>query len=137
MKPLPLRLRPGVDLRSGLVAALAESGMGSGLSAFVVSGIGSLSRVTLRLAGANETLQLEDEFEILSLAGTLGPDGAHLHMSIGDAAGRVLGGHVGRGCIVRTTAEVLLAVLNDWELRRVQDPATGYLELQPVPKSSP
>ncbi|XHS80502.1 PPC domain-containing DNA-binding protein [Burkholderiaceae bacterium UC74_6] len=136
MKPLPLRLHPGVDLRGGLAAALAEAGGGS-CSAFVLSGIGSLSRVALRLAGANETLQLDGELEILSLAGTLGPDGAHLHMSIADASGRVLGGHVGPGCIVRTTAEVLLAVLDDWELRRTPDPATGFLELQPVQKSSP
>jgi len=135
MKPLPLRLQPGADLRSGLAAALAASGKGG--SAFVISGIGSLSQAALRLAGANEVLQLTGELEILSLAGTLGPDGAHLHMSIADAGGRVLGGHVGQGCIVRTTAEVLLAVLDDWELRRAADPATGYLELQPVPKPSP
>jgi predicted DNA-binding protein with PD1-like motif len=31
---------------------------------------------------------------------------------------------------VRTTAELLLAVLPDWQFNREFDPATGYRELQ-------
>ena len=40
-----------------------------------------------------------------------------------------MGGHVTRGCIVRTTAEVLLALLPDWRFDREPDPVTGYREL--------
>ena len=39
------------------------------------------------------------------------------------------GGHVAPGCIVRTTAEVLLALLPDWAFAREPDALTGYDEL--------
>jgi len=41
----------------------------------------------------------------------------------------VLGGHVGYGNTVRTTAELLLVETPDWNLTRVNDAATGYKEL--------
>ncbi len=41
----------------------------------------------------------------------------------------VLGGHVAAGCIVRTTTEVLLALLSEWDFARELDAATGFYEL--------
>jgi hypothetical protein len=41
----------------------------------------------------------------------------------------VFGGHVAPGCRVRTTAEVLLALLPEWAFTREPDTATGYAEL--------
>ncbi|HEY9022710.1 MAG TPA: PPC domain-containing DNA-binding protein, partial [Burkholderiaceae bacterium] len=76
----------------------------------------------------------EGDLEILTLSGTLGAGGAHLHMSLSDADGRVLGGHVAPGCIVRTTAEVLLALLDDVRFTREPDAATGYAELHVRPR---
>lgn len=126
MVPLPLRLTPNADLRGGLEAALREHAIEA---AFVVAGIGSLSRAQLRLAGRTEPATLSGELEILTLSGSLSRDAAHLHMSVADADGRVVGGHVAHGCIVRTTAEVLLLLLPDWSFARALDPATGYSEL--------
>ena len=108
MHALPLRLLPGDDLRGALEEKLGELG-----AAFVVQGIGSLSVAQLRYAGVEQATALLGDLEILTLAGSLSPDGAHLHMTVSDAAGHVFGGHVARGCIVRTTAEILLAVLPD------------------------
>jgi predicted DNA-binding protein with PD1-like motif len=122
MSWLPLRLPPGADLRR----ALEEAGVGS---AFVVSGMGSLSDVQLRYAGATEATVLPGDFELLSLSGAITPDGAHLHMAVSDAAGRVSGGHLVYGNRVRTTAEILLALTPDWQLSREFDAATGYAEL--------
>lgn len=124
---LALRLRPGADLRQALEAELAQRGL---TAAFVLAGIGSLSQARLRLAGAAEALVLAGDLEILTLSGSLAANGAHLHMSIADAQGRVLGGHVGPGCMVRTTAELLLALLPGHDFRRTPDPVTGYAELQ-------
>lgn len=126
MHPLPLRLNPGDDLRGALLNALKASGHGA---AFVISGVGSLAPARLRLAGATETLLIEGDTEILTLAGTLGAGGVHLHASLADAQGRVFGGHVLEGCRVRTTAEVLLAVLPAHRFDRETDAATGYAEL--------
>ncbi|MDM0107136.1 DNA-binding protein [Variovorax sp. J22R24] len=126
MDATPLRLIPGDDLRGALDAALASKGCAA---AFVVAGIGSLSAARLRLAGAERPETLTGDLEILTLSGTLTPDGSHLHMSVADAQGRVFGGHAAPGCVVRTTAEVLVAWLPEWRLARAFDPATGYAEL--------
>jgi predicted DNA-binding protein with PD1-like motif len=130
MKTLPIRLLPGQDLRSALEAAVQSQNC---RAAFVLSGIGSLSTAGLRLAGAAQPERLTGEMEILTLAGTVTFDGtkssSHLHMALSTATGQVIGGHVAAGCIVRTTAEVLLALLPDWEFAREPDAATGYDEL--------
>lgn len=132
MRALPLRLHPGQDLRAALEAALIEQGAGA---AFVLQGIGSLSVAQLRLAGAEQPTELRGDLEILTLAGSIAPDGAHLHMAIADAQGRVLGGHVAAGCIVRTTVEVLLAVLPDHHFSRELDTGgSGFRELVVHPR---
>jgi hypothetical protein len=50
-------------------------------------------------------------------------------MAVSDEQGCVVGGHVCYGNAVRTTAEVLLAQLPEWNLGREHDPGTGYKEL--------
>ncbi|GJI94759.1 DNA-binding protein [Duganella caerulea] len=126
MQTLALRLDPGDDLRAALVAALLASGQAAG---YVLQGIGSLSVAQLRYAGQPQPDTLRGDLEILTLAGSLSADGAHLHMSVSDAQGRVLGGHVCAGCVVRTTAELLLALLPGQRFTRELDPRTGYPEL--------
>jgi predicted DNA-binding protein with PD1-like motif len=126
MQTHPLRLQPGQDLRAALDAVLRDSGVPA---AFVVAGIGSLSATQLRFAGASEPATIDGDVEILSLSGSLSPDGSHLHMSVSDAQGRVFGGHVASGCIVRTTAEVLVAMLPDHAFSREMDPVSGFAEL--------
>lgn len=122
----PLRLGAGADLRGALQAALAERGA---KAAFVVAGIGSLRPARLRLAGADSECVVEGDSEILTLSGTLSPDGPHLHISVADLQGRVTGGHVLPGCVVRTTAELLVAWLDGWAFARERDAGTGYAEL--------
>jgi predicted DNA-binding protein with PD1-like motif len=127
MQTLALRLHPGDDLRASVVAALLASGHEAG---FVLQGIGSLHVAQLRYAGAAQPEALRGDLEILTLAGSVSADGAHLHMAVSDAQGRVLGGHVCAGCVVRTTAELLLALLPGQRFTRELDPRTGYPELK-------
>ncbi|OGA97087.1 MAG: hypothetical protein A3E79_03110 [Burkholderiales bacterium RIFCSPHIGHO2_12_FULL_61_11] len=54
---------------------------------------------------------------------------SHLHRALSTATGEVFGGHVAPDCIVRATAEVLLALLPEWEFGREPDALTGYDEL--------
>ncbi|HEV7814439.1 MAG TPA: PPC domain-containing DNA-binding protein [Janthinobacterium sp.] len=133
MQTLPLRLLPGQDVRAALQAVLAAQRIEA---AFVLQGIGSLSVAQLRLAGASQATEWRGDLEILTLAGSLSPDGPHLHMSIADAGGRVRGGHVAAGCIVRTTAEVLLALLPAHRFSREADPASGFGELVVRPRTA-
>lgn len=126
MQTLPVRLHPGDDLRRALEAAVAAQGCSA---AFVLSGIGSLIDARLRLAGASGATTLAGEAEILTLAGSISPGGSHLHAALSAADGSVCGGHVVYGCEVRTTAEVLLALLPEWRFAREADAGTGYDEL--------
>ena len=126
MQILPIRLTPGQDLRQAIEAAVNSQNC---RAAFVVSGIGSLSIAALRFAAAEQSKHLTGDMEILSLSGSVASNGSHLHMAVSTATGAVLGGHVAKGCIVRTTAEVLLALLPDWDFAREPDDATGYDEL--------
>ncbi len=128
MHTLVLRLNPGDDLRASLDAALKQA---DAQAAFVVSGIGSLRGASVRFAGAETPARIEGDLEILTLSGSLSPDGSHIHMSVSDGQGRVFGGHAAPGCVVRTTAEILVAVLHDWQFARTHDPLTGYAELMP------
>ncbi|WP_211441021.1 PPC domain-containing DNA-binding protein [Collimonas humicola] len=134
MQTLPLRLAPGQDLRSVLEAVLIEHGVSA---AFVLQGIGSLSLAQLRFAGAKQATELRGDLEILTLAGSLSVDGAHLHMTVADAQGCVLGGHVAPGCIVRTTAELLVALLPEHRFVREPDAVSGFDELVITPQRRP
>jgi predicted DNA-binding protein with PD1-like motif len=121
-----LRLRPGTDLRGSLEAFVAARNLAAG---FIVSAVGSLSRASLRYAGKDDATLIVRPFEIVSLTGTLSPQGCHLHASVSDDAGDVLGGHVLEGCIVRTTAEIVVGIPADLRFSRELDPQTGYREL--------
>ena len=127
MPMLPLRLTAGDDLRLCLEEVITAAALPG---AFVVSGIGSLTVAMLRYAGTEQIKQIEADLELLSLAGSISDDGAHLHAVVADAQGRVMGGHLCHGSLVRTTAELLLAVVPaEQRLRRSHDAATGYDEL--------
>jgi predicted DNA-binding protein with PD1-like motif len=115
MRVVPIRLTPGTDLRLGLEQVLQEQKEQAG---WVLSGIGSLSVAPLRLAGQKELSILEGDLEIITLAGSLSADGAHLHISVADSQGRVSGGHLAMGATVRTTAEVLVVLLPACSFRR-------------------
>jgi predicted DNA-binding protein with PD1-like motif len=124
-----LRLSPGDDLRASLERAFA------GLSAAcIVSAVGSLSNAMLRYADKPGGTETDGPLELLMLSGTLSADGAHLHGSVADAQGAVKGGHIMHGCVVRTTAEVVIALLPGWEFRRELDAATGFKELAARPQ---
>ena len=131
MELIPLRLRPGDDLKQALESWVAHGGGGS---AWVVSGIGSLTVAQLRLAGRTEPSVLDRDLEILTLQGSLCRSGSHIHITVADANGAVLGGHLCEGSVVRTTAEVLIARLPQWQLQRAVDPTTGYRELETLPR---
>ena len=130
MKIHALRLQPGDDLRASLEAYARVRCQGA---AFVLTTVGSLRTARLRYANSPEATALDGFFEILSLAGTLSRDGAHLHMALADERGTMWGGHVLSGCMVYTTAEIVLGEEEALVFRRELDPATGYGELAVKP----
>ena len=124
---LVTRLMPGTDLKSALQSLVSTHQL---KAAVLVTCVGSLEVAHLRLAGAKSTQTFKGPFEIISLVGTLSPDGVHVHISISDKKGHVFGGHLLEGNIIHTTAEIAVAIYEDIVFNRPKDPATGYGELQ-------
>lgn len=121
-----LRLVPGQDLRIELQQFSQATGLQAG---FVITAVGSLSQASLRWANQTQTTLWPGDFEIISLTGSLCPDGVHLHMAIADPQGQVWGGHLTPGNIIRTTAEIVLGDSLQHRFCRQMDPVTGYPEL--------
>lgn len=131
MKTCAIRLRPGEDPKAVLDALAADRGWEA---AAVLTCVGSLTKAVLRYANQDEAVTLTGHFEIVSLTGVFSRHGGHYHIAISDGEGRAIGAHLMDGSAVYTTAEILLAVLDDAAFLRSFDPATGYeeLDIQPV-----
>jgi predicted DNA-binding protein with PD1-like motif len=134
VRTVAVRLRPGQDLRRELLAVAERERIRAG---WVLTGVGSLSRARLRLAGAARHAELEGAMEIVALAGTLWQGGGHLHLAVADDRGATVGGHLMDGCVVRTTAEVVLGADDRLRFDREPDPDTGYDELVVRPAGEP
>ncbi len=74
-------------------------------------------------------LELEQELEILSLAGNVSlKDGevfVHAHITLGDDKGRAHGGHLAEGTTVFACEYLVREYLSDTPLRRLWDEPTG------------
>jgi len=124
------RLREGQDLKQTIQKLIKSMNVSA---ATVIGAVGSLNTATLRMAGAKANTQdirsLKGPFEIVSLVGNLGQGRTHLHISISDKEGNVIGGHVKEGCEVHTTVELVLAVEDNLIFGEEDDPKTGFGEL--------
>lgn len=123
MRELAYRLVRGDDLKKKL-AMLGKEG-----TYVVLSSVGCLSFLHIRLAKAKSELAMAEDFEILSLNGTITNGKCHLHISVSDDKGNCLGGHLLDGNIVNTTCELVLGKLEDYDSRRIFDKKTGYDEI--------
>lgn len=126
-KTLSLRLHPGQDVRQELETLAIQERLSAGV---VLSAVGSLSEVSLRFAGHDTPTELTGKHEILTLSGTLGADGVHLHMTVANSQGECKGGHVVYGCVVYTTLELVIVSIPEVRFRRVFDENTGSKELE-------
>jgi len=133
MKVFALRLKPDQDLRQSLKSFAEYQNIKAG---FILTAIGSLKQATLRFANQNVSTVLKDKFEIISLNGTLATTGVHLHISIADKQGKTLGGHLDNGCLIYTTAEIVIGTSEEFKFIRTIDEQTGYKELEIIPNSS-
>jgi len=130
MRVHAFRLTPGSDLKAELERITRQLPLAAGC---ILTCVGSLSAARLRMAGAPGEAEvfkaLDGPMEIVSLVGTLGPDGGHIHISLAARDGLCIGGHLVGGCIVNTTVELVIGEVPEVVFRRRPDPLTGYAEL--------
>lgn len=126
-----LRLLPGQEVFSQLHAFVQQHQL---RAAWIAGCTGSLTRVTLRYAGQEATTVLTGTWEIISLNGTVELTGEHLHLSVSDQHGAMLGGHMMPGCTVRTTLELVIGELTSLAFSRQPCALSGYDELHISPR---
>jgi uncharacterized protein len=109
MHAVPLHLEAGSDVRRSL-EQLAQQQQSGG---FVLSVVGNLSQAAFACPGKTAPTVLQGELEIITLQGTLSPDGVHLHLSFSDAECQVWGGHLEHGSLVLRGADLLVGFLTE------------------------
>ena len=126
MENYTFRLKPGHDLFDSIEAFAREKDIQAGC---VLSGVGSLTHVTLRLANREFLTVYEGYFEIVSITGLVSIHGSHLHLSISDGDGKTVGGHLVSGSKIYTTAEVVILAFDNVIYKREFAEDSGYDEL--------
>ena len=126
MKTHVFRLRRGSDLLKALQEYARTRRIAAGT---VVSGVGCVTRARVRDASGVTVRELNEPLETVALMGALSAARAHLHIALAREDLTVLGGHLMEGCIVNTTAEVVLLELDGVRFGAEWDGETGYDEL--------
>jgi len=136
MHALPLQLGPGSDLHQSL-SALGRERQASG---FVLSVVGNLSQAAFQCPGQSGPTLVRGDLEIITLQGTLGPGGVHLHLSLSDGTCQVYGGHLEPGTLVQKGAEILVGWLEPAPLpiqpAVAMQPPVAMQPLAPIPQAA-
>jgi uncharacterized protein len=126
MENYTFRLKPGHDLIDSIETFAREKGIEAGC---IISGVGSLTHATLRLANQEVHTNYEGYFEIVSITGLVSVHGSHVHISISDGEGHTIGGHLVSGCKIYTTAEIVILAFSNLVYKRELAEDSGYEEL--------
>lgn len=127
------RLTRGNDLKKGIISYCKKKNIEAGV---ILSAVGCIKHLHIRLAEAKEYIDKEENHEIVSITGTVSKEDVHIHLSVSDNTGKTIGGHLKDGTIVDTTCEVVIYELKDLIFSRKLDNLTGYDELVIEKKSS-
>ena len=130
MKLHAFRLRDGEDLYKAIASYAKSNDIKAG---FIVGGVAGLKALQLRLPETPEeqpSLHKNGKYELVSITGTVGVDGLHVHVSAANEKGLVVGGHLMKeGNIVRNTAEIGILETSDMIFSGEMDETTGWKEL--------
>ena len=126
MKTICKRLRRGDDLLLSIRALAKEHQIRAGV---VLSAVGCISQGRLRDASGVNIRSVTEHCEIVSLNGTVSENRCHLHIALSKEDLSTVGGHLVEGCIINTTCELVIGVLDAWSIGVEYDEETGYDEL--------
>jgi predicted DNA-binding protein with PD1-like motif len=127
IKTHAFRLIPGTDLKREIESYVKASSIQAG---WIGCGVGSLTNYNIRFANQQQGSKGSGHFEIVSLTGTVSINGSHIHISISDSAGKVIGGHLLDGNMIYTTAEIIIQEPDDFIFIREKDGSSEWEELK-------
>ena len=125
------RLQRGDDLLIEIKKIAKEEKL---KAAVVLSSVVCVSKLCISDAGCINIRELNENFEILSLNGTISSERSHLHIAFSKEDLSVIGGHLVEGCIINTTCELIIQEIIGWKYDTVNDSETGYKEIVFVKK---
>ena len=126
MKMICKRLRRGDDLLRSSEKIAQEEQLGL---AVILSAVGCVSRGRVRDASGVTVRDINEDCEIVSATGTVSRKRCHIHVSFSKEDLSTVGGHLMEGCIINTTCELVLGVVDGWHCGVEQDEETGYDEI--------
>ena len=125
MKTICKRLTCNSELRKEIYALAKDNEV---LAGVILSSVGSLKRVKIRLANGQDIMEICEPLEIISLNGTVSKERIHLHISCSKTNGEVVGGHLLDG-VVNTTCELVVGLIDGFIFEQEFDRKTGYNEI--------
>lgn len=120
------RLTNGQDLKKSIVEYCENNNIKAGI---IGACVGCCYEIHFRLAGGKDFFHKVEDYEIVSMTGTISENGVHIHVSFADVNGNLVGGHLSDGCLVGSTAEIAIIEVDNYKLTREFDEETGYKEL--------
>ena len=122
-----VRILPGQDLNITIRNYVNRLKIEAG---WIITCVGSLTNYNIRFANQPSGTNDKGRFEIVSLTGTLSFNGNHIHICIADGTGKAIAGHLLDGCIVYTTAEIIITESGKYIFKRENDGSSPWKELQ-------
>ena len=126
MQVICKRLHRGDDLLLSIRKIAKDEKIRAGV---VLSAVGCILHGKVRDASGVTIKPIEEHCEIVSLNGTVSENRCHLHIALSKEDLSTVGGHLVEGCIINTTCELVIGVLDSWRIDTEFDAQTGYDEL--------
>lgn len=126
MRTICKRLRRGDDLLREVQNIAREEQL---QLAVILSAVGCVTRARVRDASGVTVREICEPCEIVSATGTVSAARCHVHVSFVKEDLSTVGGHLMEGCIINTTCELVLGVVEGWRCGVEQDEETGYDEI--------
>ena len=126
MRTICKRLRRGDDLLAELQKIAQEEQLEL---AVILSAVGCVTKARLRDASGVTIRRIDEPCEIVSATGTVSCKRCHVHVALSKEDLATVGGHLVEGCLINTTCELVLGVVDGWRCSVEQDEETGYDEI--------
>ena len=126
MRTVCKRLRRGDDLLREVQKMAQEEQLEL---AVILSAVGCVTKARLRDASGVPIREIDEPCEIVSATGTVSRKRCHIHVALSKEDLSTVGGHLVEGCLINTTCELVLGVVEGWRCGVEQDEETGYDEI--------